>query len=137
MTPATVLEPLEIGISTTDMIAYAGATWDWHQLHYDHRYLVDHGFEAPVVDGQMFGGLLVRFLGLRFGHDAVITELSMTYRNLMFAGETLRVEAESETRPDGLVAVTARISILASDDRPERMAVDPANAIIRLPEVAA
>ena len=21
----------------TSMIAYAGATWDWHRLHYDHE----------------------------------------------------------------------------------------------------
>ena len=135
MTTEFALETLDIEISTTDMIAYAGATWDWHQLHYDHRYLVDHGFEAPVVDGQMFGGILVRYLGLRFGHDAVITELSMTYRNLMFGGETLRIEGDAQTRADGMVDVRCRVRILASSGREERIAVDPATAVIRIPGV--
>ena len=34
----------------TSMIAYAGATWDWHRLHYDHDYLKSKGLSAPVVD---------------------------------------------------------------------------------------
>lgn len=132
MTQEFALEPLEVAITTTDMIAYAGATWDWHQLHYDHRYLVDHGFEAPVVDGQMIGGLLVSYLGLRLGYDMELTELSMTYRNLMFAGETLRVEADARSRPGDVLDVSCRVRILASEHREQRMAVDPATAVLRL-----
>ena len=33
-----VVPPLERPIDLTDMVAYAGATWDWHKLHYDAEY---------------------------------------------------------------------------------------------------
>ena len=49
--------PLERTMHLADMVAYAGATWDWHRLHYDSAWLGERGSTAPVVDGQMFGAL--------------------------------------------------------------------------------
>ena len=54
----TPIPPLELRIDVTDMVAYAGATWDWHRLHYDMEYIRSTGFSAPIVDGQMLGALL-------------------------------------------------------------------------------
>jgi len=54
-------------ITLTDMVAYGGATWDSHRLHYDPSFAVSAGMERPVVDGQMLGALfgeqLTRCLG--------------------------------------------------------------------------
>ena len=44
-------------ITLTDMVAYGGATWDSHRLHYDTDFAVRAGMERPVVDGQMLGAL--------------------------------------------------------------------------------
>ena len=44
-------------VTLTDMVAYGGATWDSHRLHYDHSFAVSAGMERPVVDGQMLGAL--------------------------------------------------------------------------------
>ena len=41
---------LERTIELADMVAYAGATWDWHRLHYDSAWLASRGLDRPVVD---------------------------------------------------------------------------------------
>ena len=74
----TALTPLEFTITSQDMVAYGGATWDWHRLHHDADYARSRGVERPVVDGQVFGAyfaahlaehLGVDFLDLRQGRD--------------------------------------------------------------------
>ena len=47
--------PLERTINLTDMVAYAGATWDWHKLHYDAAYVAEKKLPGPIVDGQVYG----------------------------------------------------------------------------------
>ena len=51
MSPRTgdVVPPLERTISITDMVAYAGATWDWHKLHYDPAYAASKELPGPIV----------------------------------------------------------------------------------------
>ena len=55
VTEGARLPVLERTIELPDMISYAGATWDWHRLHYDPQYLAEKQLPAPVVDGQAFG----------------------------------------------------------------------------------
>ena len=44
-------------LTLTDLVAYSGATWDHHRLHYDDAYARAAGFPGPIVDGQMWGAL--------------------------------------------------------------------------------
>ena len=73
------------------MVAYAGATWDWHRLRYDtvlrHR---QAGCRRPVVDGQVLGAMLAQQLQDRFGPLVVRQSLHFRFKNLVFAGETVR-----------------------------------------------
>jgi len=55
--PGAELAPLVRRIDLVDMVAYAGATWDWHRLHYDQAWVAGIGLERPVVDGQVLGAL--------------------------------------------------------------------------------
>ena len=53
---------LERTVSLVRMIAYAGATWDWHRLHYDPGYAAARNLPGPIADGQMFGAFLAEAL---------------------------------------------------------------------------
>src|SRR5437660_8830593 len=78
---------LERKLDLVRMIAYAGATWDWARLHYDPAYVAERKLPAPVVDGQMLGGLLSEALLDWLGPRAFISKLSFRLRAMVFAGE--------------------------------------------------
>jgi acyl dehydratase len=115
-------------IGLPDMIAYAGATWDWHRLHYDTGYLREHGLEKPVVDGQMLGAYLAIALREWFGPDAVITGLSFRFKSLVFAGETIRCVGTVTREEPGRVELGLRVEAGGG-----RIAVAPASATLTLP----
>lgn len=119
-------------ITLTDMVAYAGATWDWHRMHYDTTFTDDAGLAAPVVDGQVFGALFVELLQNSFGPECFVHTLDFTFRNLMFAGEVLRIAGTVRSVVDGAVVVDLFATILASDFGPERAATASAGAVVLL-----
>ena len=108
---------LERRLGAERLVAYAGATWDWHRLHYDAGYIAQRGLPGPLVDGQMFGALLAEQAIDWFGPRARITRMSFRFAAMVFAGETVRVEGTVESlRSDGDgQVVTLRQSILRPD----------------------
>jgi acyl dehydratase len=132
-TPAVgdALPPLERTITLPDMIAYAGSTWDWHKLHYDAEYLAAKRVPAPVVDGQVFGALLAEQVQDWAGPDASLATLHFRFKNLVFAGETVRCSATvtevAETSDGTLVTVEATVDVVGDKARP---AVTPAGATV-------
>jgi acyl dehydratase len=126
------LPVLERTIALTDMVAYAGATWDWHRIHYDPAFVASAQLPGPVVDGQVFGALFVQLLQDALGPRSFVRELAFTFRNLMFAGETVRCVGILDEVADDRVTVDLRATILASTARPERLAVQPARAVVLL-----
>lgn len=106
-----MIEALERTITLTDMVAYAGATWDWHRLHYDSSYIAEAGLPAPVVDGQVLGALMAEQLLDHYGPSAFITALSFRFKSMVFAGDVVRVEASAGDVVDGIVAVEQRVLV--------------------------
>lgn len=98
-------------IGLVDMIAYAGATWDWHRLHYDPAFLAEKNLPGPVVDGQMLGALMAEQLLDHFGPDAFLSALSIRYRAMMFAEETVRIEATVATPSTNEATCTLRATV--------------------------
>ncbi|HVL80564.1 MAG TPA: MaoC/PaaZ C-terminal domain-containing protein [Actinomycetota bacterium] len=94
MKAGDALPPLERTITIADMVAYAGATWDHHRMHYDRQVSEAAGLPGPVVDGQALGALMAEQLIDHLGPRAFITHLSFRFRSMVFAGETVRCEAE-------------------------------------------
>jgi acyl dehydratase len=117
-------------ITLTDMIAYAGATWDWHRLHYDRAWLEARGLSDPVVDGQVFGALLAEALLDWLGPRAAVRRLHFRFRDLVFAGETVRCGGEVTAIDGSLITVEQRVEVVG--DRP-RIVVAPAGAVVELP----
>jgi acyl dehydratase len=85
------------------MVAYGGATWDWHQMHFDQASAERLGLQAPVVDGQLFGGLLAIALQQWLGPEAAIRTLSFRFAALVYVGETICCDGEVvDTHEDGM-----------------------------------
>lgn len=111
MKPGDAIPAFERTIAQPDMVAYAGATWDWHRLHYDPAYAGEVGFPKPVVDGQMFGALLAEQLLDWLGPRAFITHLAFRFRSPVLAGDTVRCEGEVVEVEDGHVRVAQRVVV--------------------------
>lgn len=119
--------PLERRIELPDMIAYAGATWDWHRLHYDPAYLAAKGLPAPVVDGQVFGALLAEQLQDWLGPRARVLTLSFRFRAMVYAGETVRCTGRVVAERDGVLTIEQRVEVVGPDPR---IAVAPVTAMV-------
>lgn len=120
MTPGEPVPVLERRLGPERLVAYAGATWDWHRLHYDHDYIVERGLPGPLVDGQMFGALLAEQAVDWLGPRARVTRMRFRFAAMVFAGETVRVEGEVESvqEGDGATTLTLRQRILKEDGTP-------------------
>ena len=126
MKPGLELPPLERRIALPDMIAYAGATWDWHRLHYDPEYLAPRGLDRPVVDGQVFGALLAEQVQDWIGAAGVLCTRKFRFKQLVYAGETVRCVGTVTTVDGGLVTIEHQV--LAEG----RVAVAPASSTVEL-----
>ena len=105
------LPPLERTIELPDMVAYAGATWDWHRMHYDEAFVREAGLPGPVVDGQVFGAMMAEQLLDWLGPHAFVTALSFRFRSMVVAGDTVRVEGDVIEVEDGHVQVAQRVRV--------------------------
>jgi acyl dehydratase len=112
----------------TSMIAYAGATWDWHRLHYDHEYLESKGLAAPVVDGQVFGAYVVQAIQDWLGDSAFISELDFRYAGLVFAEEYVQVSGEVTEVSRTEVSLSLKINVVDANGAVLRPAVTPITA---------
>jgi acyl dehydratase len=132
MTIGAVVPKIEKTIELPDMVAYAGATWDWHKLHYDHDYIQSKKLDRPVVDGQVFGAYLAQAIQDWLGDRAFISTLHFRFKNLVFAGETVKCTgAVTDMAPqdDGRMLLTIEQQVLVVGDNP-RVAVAPAGATV-------
>lgn len=127
----TPIPPLERALTQMRLVAYGGATWDWHRLHYEAEYVAARNIAGPIVDGQMFGALLAEALLDWLGPRAFIRRMSFRLRAMVFAGETVRCEGEVTSivaEPDcDVVRVAQHVRV------GERIAVAPASAEIVVP----
>jgi acyl dehydratase len=112
----------------TSMIAYAGATWDWHRLHYDQEYLASKGLKAPVVDGQVFGAYVVQAIQDWLDESAFISELDFRYAGLVFAEEHVQVSGEVTDASSTEVAISLKIDVVDANGLVIRPAVTPITA---------
>ena len=121
--------PLETTITLADMVAYAGATWDWHRLHYDAAYVAERGLPGPVVDGQVFGALLARQLRAGLGPGARLRRMTIRFASPVYAGETVRCCSTVTGTDGGLVTLDCRVDVVGAR---ARTAVGPAGATVEL-----
>jgi acyl dehydratase len=124
------LPSITIRLEPAMLVAYAGATWDWHRLHHDSEYAADLGLDGPVVDGQMFGALLAERCMKAFGPGAWVRKLSFRLRSVVYAGDSITIEGRvTEVRQEsGRLVVSVEQEVKVGD----RTAVGPASAEVVL-----
>lgn len=119
-------------ITQLHMVAYGGATWDWHRLHHDAAYARRAGMAGPVVDGQMLGALLADHAvaaaeALAPGRTARLTRLWYRNRAPVLAGDTITCRVVA-VQPEGPDTIRLDQLLLVGD----RVAVGPAGAELQL-----
>lgn len=124
--------PLERTITFPEMIAYAGATWDWYRLHYDLDFIRASKLPGVVVDGQVFGALLVEQIQDWLGPRSFVRTLEFTFKALVFAEETVRCEGTVTEAGDGHLDLDLRVVVVGADGEIDRVAVAPASARVLL-----
>ena len=126
------LPPLEMEISLTALVVYAGATWDFHRYHYDQALAEKAGSPAPFMDGQMAGALMARQLMSWAGPDAFVRKLSFRLRNMVCAGERIVLAAHvtKVTPGEGIGLVELALSVEKADGTE---VVREASATVELP----
>ncbi len=110
--PADKIAPLERRIDLMDMVAYAGATWDWHRMHYDPAFLAERRLPAAVVDGQVFGALVAEQLQAWAGPQWRLQALDFRFANLVYAGDTVRCTLTVTARDDARIAVAGGVDVV-------------------------
>ncbi|GAA0542611.1 MaoC/PaaZ C-terminal domain-containing protein [Actinomadura livida] len=124
--------PLERTITFPEMIAYAGATWDWYRLHYDLDFIKAKKLPGVVVDGQVFGALLVEQIQDWLGPKCFVRTLEFSFKALVFAEETVRCEGTVTEAGDGYLDLDLRVVVVGEDGGVDRVAVAPASARVLL-----
>jgi acyl dehydratase len=126
--PGTTLEPLTRTIELPDMVAYAGATWDWYRTHYDTAFATSQHLRGPLVDGQMLGALLAESVQDALGPRARLRRLAFRFKAMVFAGDTVTCTGTVETAvpgSDGLV-----VELTHEVRCGERVVVAPASSTV-------
>lgn len=102
------------------MVAYGGATWDWHEMHYDRASAERLGLKAPVVDGQLLGGMLAMALERWLGPEVALRALSFRFAGAVYVGETVRCHGEVIASAEVSIRCELGVSV-----------IDPAGARVR------
>jgi acyl dehydratase len=125
------LPRLQTVISLTSLVAYAGATWDFHRYHYDAAVTTSLGFPGPFMDGQMIGALLARQLMSWGGADAFVRKLSFRLREMVFADETIVVTGKVREKliENGRPLALCTLSVAKADGT---VVVRDATAVVEL-----
>lgn len=140
--PGDKVAPLERTLELADLVAYGGATWDWHRMHYDAGWARTAGVPSPVVDGQQLGALLAEAVQDWLGPQARLRRLGFRFAAPVFAGDTVRctgtvTDVREASDVDGLgpgtlVEIALRVNARSPEGEP-RPAVAPADATVWLP----
>jgi acyl dehydratase len=104
--------------TAANLMAYGAATWDWHRIHYDLPYAQKLGFPNVFVDGQAYGSIFAQHAVKWFGPRSFITKMKVSYRTMVFAGQSIEGSGKiDDIRPgDDLVIVILSQVLLRGED---------------------
>ncbi|MPZ23772.1 MAG: hypothetical protein GEU28_09540 [Dehalococcoidia bacterium] len=128
--PLARLPELKKHVTLTMMVAYAGATWDFHRYHYDGDFAREAGLPGPVVDGQMLGAFLAQLVVDWAGPEAFLQRLSFRLASAVYPGDHLTCRGEVAGWDPTSRTATLRLGIRG----PARREVTrSASAVVELP----
>ncbi|WP_076867152.1 MaoC family dehydratase [Bradyrhizobium mercantei] len=86
------LPPLIKAFTAVDLMVYGAATWDWYRMHYDEVAAKTSDFRGVFVDGQQWGAIFARQAVDHLGPCSFVTKMSLKYKAMAFAGDTVSVK---------------------------------------------
>ena len=130
------LPAVEMALPAWRLVAYQGATWDFHRGHHDWEYARAVGEQAPYADGQLFGALMTRLVTSWAGRDAFVRSLGFRLRDMVRPGESVRVSGTvtevDEHESDWLAKVNLRVEVPAPEGG-EARTVAVGEAVVEIP----
>ncbi len=93
------------GLTRTQLVAYAGASGDFHPFHHDEIYATEHGFDQLFAHGMLTMGITGQALVTVFG-DEGLDRYGADFLKPVWPGDTLTAEVVvTAVNDDGTVEV--------------------------------
>ncbi len=93
------------GLTRTQLVAYAGASGDFHPFHHDETYATTHGFDRIFAHGMLTMGITGQALVTVFGPDG-LDRYGADFLKPVWPGDTLTAEVVvTAVNSDGSVDV--------------------------------
>lgn len=81
------------GLTRTQLVAYAGASGDFHPFHHDETYATAHGFDRIFAHGMLTMGITGQALVAVFGEEG-LDRYAADFLKPVWPGDTLTTEIE-------------------------------------------
>ena len=82
--------PLLVKQTTTrQLVMWAGASGDYHEIHYDKDFAQSRGLPGVIVHGQLAGSFLGQLITDWMGEQGSLRKLTCSYRGMNFPGEAI------------------------------------------------
>ncbi len=106
-------------VTLVDMVAYSGATWDWHRMHYDSDWAREAGFPGPVLDGQQLGAWLAALSQEAAGPEWRLAEMEFRFAHTVHPGDVVRCAVRNTRRDEAELGyeLTALVVGVDGEDR--------------------
>ncbi|MCY3863290.1 MAG: MaoC family dehydratase [bacterium] len=93
------------GLTRTQLVAYAGASGDFHPFHHDETYATAHGFDRIFAHGMLTMGISGQALVAVFGPEG-LDRYAADFLKPVWPGDTLTAELTvTAANADGTVEV--------------------------------
>jgi acyl dehydratase len=90
-------------VTETDIVAFAGLTWDFYPLHTDEEYARTTQFHTRIAHGPLVYAMSIGLMPIDFFGDAIVAFLGvdqLRHTAPVFIGDTIEVHATvAEARP--------------------------------------
>jgi acyl dehydratase len=121
--PAATLDPTSVKVgdrlpllvktpTTQQLVQYAGASYDYYQIHYDTAVAQQSGLPGVIVHGLLKAGFLAELVTRWAGPDAFVRRLEVSYRGIDRPDQKYRLEGEVtalRTEPHGVTVLEADV----------------------------
>ena len=127
------IQDLSLNITPQLLVAYAGATWDFHRYHYDSEFTKEKlNIEKPIVDGQMFGAIISKHLITELGNNTSILTMKLKYLSMVTIGETVKFQFDiaSSRLADNNTVLNIPINVTVEKDN--RIVLQPVEVELML-----
>jgi len=83
------ITPLVKQPTTRQLVMWAGASGDYHPIHYDHDFAQSRGLPGVIVHGQLVASFLGQLITDWMGEQGSLRKLTCSYRGFNLPGDTL------------------------------------------------